>query len=418
MKIAYLDQYFSTPDLPEATRAYDFAWRLVRDGHEVHVVTTDRRPGAGRRTTVERGITVERLPVPYEHHMSMARRLRSFASFAVRSIRAARAVHADLIVATSTPLTIAIPAIAAQFGRKTPLVFEVRDLWPTVPIAMGLLRSPLLRRAAYALERAAYRHSTRVIALSAEMADGVVDAGYPRDRVRLISNACDPDTFSAPGVSGDRFREQHSWLGDRPLVLYTGTLGRVNAVEAMADIAAAVRPRRPDIRFAIIGDGTEREVVRARAAELGVLDTTFFLLPPMPKQDLPDALAAASVATSFVANIPELGANSSNKVFDALAAGRPVAVNIDGTLPRMLADTGAGLILSRDPADAAGQLIDFLEDEPGHARACAAAAELSTGPLSRDTLYESFAQVLDEALAEGRVRQPLAGRTNTVTVAH
>lgn len=410
MKIAYLDQYFSTPDLPEGTRSYDFAIRLARLGHEVHVVTTDRRPGAERSTTVLDGVVVERMPIAYEHTMTMSRRLRAFAKFAVLSIRAARAIDADLVVATSTPLTIAIPAIGAQLRRRTPLVFEVRDLWPTVPIAMGLLRSPVARRAAYALERAAYAHSTRVIGLSDEMVDGIVAAGYPRDRVRRISNACDVDTFSGPHVSGERFREAHAWLGDRPLVVYTGTLGRVNGVSALAELAAAVLPKRPDIRFACIGDGVEREEVERRAADLGVLGVNFFLLPPVPKRELPDVLAAATIATSFVVDVPELGANSSNKVFDALAAGRPVAVNIDGSLPRLLQSTGAGLVLSRDASVAAGQLIDFLEDEERYAKARAAAAELAHGALSRDTLFDAFHQVLQEAHAEGRVRIDLAPR--------
>ena len=410
MRIAYLDQYFSTPDLPEGTRSYDFALRLARRGHDVHVVTTDRRPGARRRSTLDQGIRVHRLPVQYDHRMTTGRRLRAFASFAVRSIRTARAIKADLVVASSTPLTVAVPAIAAILRRRTPLVFEVRDLWPAVPIAMGVLRSPIARHAAYALERAAYAHSTRVIALSEEMADGIVSAGYPRSCVRTIPNACDPDTFSAPDVSEKRFRDRHEWLGDRPLVVYTGTLGRVNGVSSLVELAAAVLPRRPDIRFACIGDGLEREHVRSRAEQLGVLDVNFYMLPPVPKSQLPDALAAATMATSFVIDVPELAANSPNKVFDVLAAGRPVAVNTDGSLSRLLREAGAGIVLSRDAAAAADQLIEFLEDGERYAKARAAAADLARGPLSRDALFAAFDQVLQEARAEGRVRRALAPR--------
>jgi glycosyltransferase involved in cell wall biosynthesis len=293
------------------------------------------------------------------------------------------------------------------------MVFEVRDLWPDVPIAMGGLRNPLLRRAARALERTAYRNATRVIALSPEMRDGVVRAGFPEEATSLVPNASDVELFRRPGVQeeGERFRRETPWLGDRPLVLYPGTLGRANGLAAMVEIAAATRRLDPEIRFLIVGTGAEEEQIRTLAGRLGVLDRTLFMLPPLPKREMPSLFAAASMATSFLADTPELSWNSANKVFDGFAAGRPVATNLGGSIGDLLRETGAGLVLARDPQVAARQLVDFFADPTAVARASAVSAGLADEVFGRDLLFEDFERTIADAHREGRVVRRLRRRT-------
>jgi glycosyltransferase involved in cell wall biosynthesis len=405
MKLVYLHQYFVTPGMAGGTRSYEWVSRLATQGYDVHVVTSDQRDRAHRRMTVEGGARVHWLPVSYDNSMSVPRRMIAFLKFAVMASWTARRLRGDVVLATSTPLTIAIPALAAVLGRPVPMVFEVRDLWPEVPIAMGGLRNPLLRGAAHALERSAYRHSTRVIALSPEMRLGIQRAGFPADAIALVPNASDIDLFRRPGVEveGQRFRHQHDWLGDRPLVLYAGTLGRANDVSMMVEIAAAVRLLDPEIRFLIVGEGAEKQKVASLAALRGVLGETLFMMPGQPKKTMPALMAAASITTSLFADIPALTATSPNKVFDAFAAGRPVATNVGGSVADLLRETGSGLVLSRDPQEAAEQLADFLADPVRLARAAAASARLADEVFGRDVLFADFARAIAEACREGRV---------------
>ena len=138
MRILYLHQYFNTPDMTGGTRSYEMALRLVRAGHEVHMITSERTPGIDRRGwRVEdvHGITVHWLPVRYSNRMTFARRLVAFAEFAWGAGRRAASLDTDLVFATSTPLTIALPGVYAARHHRIPMVLEVRDLWPTVPIA-------------------------------------------------------------------------------------------------------------------------------------------------------------------------------------------------------------------------------------------------------------------------------------------
>lgn len=141
MKILYLHQYFTTPSMAGGTRSYEMARRLVAWGHEVHMITTDREgifdPKQKWYETDEAGIHVHWTPIPYSNKMSYGQRIKAFFAFSWRAARKAAKIGGDVVFATSTPLTIAIPGVYASKRLKIPMVFEVRDLWPELPIAIG-----------------------------------------------------------------------------------------------------------------------------------------------------------------------------------------------------------------------------------------------------------------------------------------
>lgn len=400
MRILYLHQYFATPAMSGGTRSYEMARRLVRYGHEVHLITSERSgQGNAWRQTDEAGIQVHWYPVPYVPQMSHAERIRSFFCFAWHAARKAAEISGDVVFATSTPLTIALPAVYAARKQRIPMVFEVRDLWPETPIAMGALRRPWTIAAARYLERFAYRNAVEIVALSPDMQRGIAAHGYPPERIAVIPNASDRDFFTVPASQGEAFRQSQPWLGSRPLVVYTGALGAVNGVEYLARLAAAVATRDAEIRFLVVGSGREEAKVRQTAQELGVLDRNFFLQGTVPKHQIPAILSAADLATSVVINVKALWANSANKIFDGLAAGRPVAINHEGWMAEMIRETGCGLVLPPTDFDAAAeQLIAALRNPLWNRAARLAAERVARERFDRDRLAEQLEVVLLRAV--------------------
>ncbi len=405
MRIIYLHQYFSTRI--GGTRSYEMAKRLVRNGHDVHMVTSDRDPDTNDRRprwycTDESGIQVHWARIPYSNHMDFRERVKRFTAFAWFASHRAASLRGDLVFASSTPLTVALPAVYAARRHRIPMVFEVRDLWPEVPIAMGALKHPITRAAAGFLRDVAYREAARVVALSPDIKSGVVARGYPEGRVAVIPNACDLDMFDVGPAPGRALREQHAWLENRPLVVYTGALGRVNGVSYLARLAAEVSRIDPEVRFVTVGGGREESVVRGAAEQLGVLGRNFFMLPSVPKHEIAAWLSAADIATSVVIDLPELWANSANKIFDALAAGKPVAINHLGWQADLFRETRAGLLLdARDLRRAATTLVTALRDRLWLDRAGAAARRLARGPFNRDHLAAQLEQTLTEVAHHG-----------------
>ncbi len=404
MRIVYLHQYFVTPRMAGGARSFEMARRLVAAGHEVHMVTSDQEEGAGEagrwRESIEAGIQVHWTPVPYDNKMGYGRRIAAFLTFAWRAARKAAALRADVVFATSTPLTIAIPAVYASWRSRAPMVFEVRDLWPAVPIAIGAIRNPFAKRAALWLERFAYRNAVRVVALAPGMRDEIVAGGYPAERVRVIPNGCDLELFSK-AEEGAHLRTQYPWLRDRPLLLFTGTFGLVNGMDYLVNLAEAIGRLDPEVRIAAVGTGREFEKTQALAQRLGVLNRNLFLIGRLPKLEVSRWTLAADMTIGLFTGPRIVWRDAvQNKFFDSLAAGKPVANNFPGWQSQIAAEAGAGLILSAtDCPAAAREVVQALRNPVWLEQAGRAARVLAVSRFNRDLLAAELADVLAEAHA-------------------
>jgi glycosyltransferase involved in cell wall biosynthesis len=397
MRITYLHQYFNTPDMSGGTRSYEMARRLVALGHEVNMITSWREAN-GRKgwfVTDEAGIKVHWLPVSYSNRMSLSKRMRAFFHFALRSAQCAASFEADIVFATSTPLTIALPAVYAARRRKVPMVFEVRDLWPEMPIGTGALKSPVQIRLARALESWAYRQASAVVALSPGMKQGVVDSGYPASGVAVIPNSSDNQAFAFDAEEARRFRASRSWLGDKPLLIYTGTFGRVNGVGYAIDLAKALLTLGSDIRLLLVGDGVEHDAVIQQARTTGVYEKNLFFEPRMPKRDMPLLFSAANMCSSFFIDLPEMRINSANKFFDALAASKPIFLNYGGWTHDLVAEHDCGVTAWRRPIkEVAIELNHKMNDPIWLCRAGDSSKKLAMRYFDRDVSAKQFEQVL------------------------
>lgn len=365
MRILLINQHFAVPRLATGTFPFVLASGLARRGHQVTVLTTDQAAGrGGSYVTNEEGVEVHWARIAYSNKMPYWRRIVAFFAFAAWCIQHIRRLPPfDLVYAASSPLTVALPGVYASRRWRCPMVFEVCDLWPEVPIALGALRSPLSIAAARWLERFAYRNAAFVIARSPMMADGVVATGYPRERVRVVPNACDFKRFDVPGEWGRSLRQENQWLANRPLVLYAGAFGLVNGCSYIVRLAAEVQKSLPEARFLLLGRGREESLIRELAEQLGVLNRTLYIHPPVPKDEVPRFFSAADMTMSTVIDVPALHKNCANKFFDSLAAGRPIAINHEGWLADLIREHDCGLVLpAKKICKAAQMMVTALKD--------------------------------------------------------
>lgn len=399
MRIIYLHQYFNTPDMAGATRSYEMARRLVSAGHEVRMVTTWREPSRERGwlITHEAGIEVHWLPVEYSNKQTYSQRIRAFLRFATAAARRAASLPGDVVFATSTPLTIALPGLYAARRRRVPMVFEIRDLWPEVPIAVGALRNPVGIWLARRLAKTAYRHSVSIIALAPGMKAAICANGVDPDKVTVIPNGCDFDLFSREHAQPIRMPRDQPEIR---AVVYAGTMGLANGIEYIPRLAAELRrlAGQDPARFFLIGDGSHRERAERLAESLGVRGSAVVFLGVLPKRETARWVAAAD-ASIMTYDGPEIMFRDSvsNKFFDALAAGKPVLANFSGFSTQTATAAGAGFILSRDPREAAKALLPILADRCRLRAAGESAIQLARERFSRDALATQLEAVLLKA---------------------
>lgn len=399
VKIVYLHQYFNNPAMPGSTRSFEMARRLVAAGHEVNLITSRREVVSSRawEMTEESGINVHWYPVPYSNQLGFLARLYAFLRFAVAAALKAVSFKADVVFATSTPLTIVLPALFAARRLKVPFVFEVRDMWPAVPIAMGYLNNTFLRVGALWLERMAYRNSSHIVALAPGMAQDIISTGVSPDKLSVIPNGCDVDIFGIDlSVHAAALRDAHPWLNQRKLVLFAGTLGRANGVGLLVRVAAAMSKVDPEVCFVVIGDGAERSLVAEEARAFGLLGSSFHMLPAMPKTELAVWIAACDFTVGLFAGPRVLWKDAvQNKFFDSLAAGKPVACNFIGFQSELAVEHAVGIIVSPDnPELAAQQLFDKLNDDMWCRAAADNARYLAREEFNRDRLAAQLESVL------------------------
>jgi glycosyltransferase involved in cell wall biosynthesis len=404
LTVIYLHQYFNTPNMPGSTRSFEMARRLVSKGHVVHMITSVRDGNSGResgwRTTIEGGVIVHWLPVDYRNSMGFFRRLWAFVKFAIFASVKASTLKGDLVFATSTPLTIVIPGLIASTLRRVPLVFEVRDLWPDVPIAMGVLKNPIGKFLARRLEMTAYRRSAQVVALAPGMRDDIIAKGIDATKITVIPNGCDLGIFGCDLSELVReLRDVTTWLGSRKLVFYGGAVGRLNGVEYLVDVAAAMRRTDPEVRFLVIGEGAEWGLVECRARELGVLNANFFMKSSLPKDQLAVWLAASDMALALISAPRVLWKDAvQNKFFDALAAGKPVGCNFSGFQSQVAVEHGVGFIFPSNDAESAARVMrGLLQDEDWLNGVAVRARSLAAGQFNRDLLASRLEEVLTRA---------------------
>ena len=396
MNIIYLHQYFSTPSMSSGTRSYEMARRLVKNGHKVYMLSSIHARSYKERKfySNENGIYVWWLPVKYSNNMSYIRRLFSFMRYCYLAIIQARKIEYDIVFATSTPLTIAIPGIFLSKLKKTPFILEIRDLWPELPIAIGALRSQFSIYLAKLLEKWSYNNSDHIIGLSEDMCQNIEMNGQSRNKISNIPNGCDIDLFNVENKKGDEFRSKYDWLGKNPLVIYTGALGKMNNVIFLVEIANHMKEINSDIRFLIIGKGKEEDTIQEYANKFGVLNKNLFFIKEMPKNYLVNIYSAASVCTSLFLPLKEMEANSANKFFDALAAGKPIMINYRGWQANLIEENNIGIVVSSNNISLAAQELETLiTDKKRLLSNGKSARELGLKLFDREKLYKSFESI-------------------------
>lgn len=407
MHILYLHQFFSPPEGNWISRSLENARLLQKRGHRITMITSSamfppehyRFDSLVNRISIE-GIDLVVLKVPYRLAMSYRQRIASFLQFMTLASTIGTPERPDVVFATSTPLTIAVPGILQRWRHRVPMVFEVRDLWPEMPVAAGVLRNPLAIAAARLLERAAYNQSSYIIACSPGMKDGIAKSGFPAERIEVVPNASDLDTYDVDPRAGEAYRRGLGELGTRPWLVYTGTLNFMNHTDYLVHIAARWKERGFDGAVLLYGDGVMLEENRRLAAELGVLDSHIYFMPRIAKTEIPVILNAATMACSTVQPIIEEWDNSANKFFEALAAGKPVFLNYGGWQMELLHQHQAGLAvpLPTPVAEAADELQKALSNSTQLKKWGHNARKLAETHFDRRMLVDRLEQVLHKAI--------------------
>jgi colanic acid biosynthesis glycosyl transferase WcaI len=380
---------------------------LAALGHTVHVVTAlpwyrshQIEPGwTGRlvRSETTSWGTITRVhPFPGRDKSNLLRRALGFIAYSllagVQCLRVGGwCRRPGAVIAMSPPLTLGLTGWVASRLRRCPMVFNIQDVFPDAAVETGAITNRRIIAAASWLERVSYRAADAVTVLSDDLRDNVVakldPAGTRRgDSVHVIPNFVDTDAI-VPAERSTRYRSELG-LGDGPVVLYAGNVGFSQSLDLVLEAARQL----PEVTFLINGNGAARSSLEAAAAETANVRFADYIEPSR----LPELLATGDI--HVVPLRSGLGRVSvPSKTYSIMAAGRPVVAAIDpGTaVPRILADSGGGISVPPDDADAFTEALRSLVADPARCRQLGA---LGRGWVEREASPKAVGVAYDDLL--------------------
>jgi glycosyltransferase involved in cell wall biosynthesis len=402
MHILLIHQAFAALSEPGGTRHHEMARHLSKMGGRVTVLTGQVSYLTGRgaqksawlmRETDDLGVTILRCYSYQTWHRSFLHRIFSFLSFMFSSFFiGARIREVDLVWGTSPPIFQALTAWALARLKGAAFLLEVRDLWPEFAIEVGVLRNHLLIWLSEGLERFLYRHADCVVINSPGFREHVERKGGRN--IVVVPNGVEVSMFS-PDNDGAQYRAIHG-LQDKYVVLYAGAHGMANDLGIF--LAAAERLRRwPEIQFILVGDGKEKGNLMEQARNMGLENVHFH--PPVAKEEMPDVLASADVCVAILKPLHAFTTTYPNKVFDYMAAGRPIILAIDGVIREVVEEANAGVFVPPgDPVALAEAIVRVEQNREESERMGKAGRQFVEKHYNRAQLARVMWEVMNETV--------------------
>ena len=401
MHILYFHQHFSTPSGATGIRSYEMAKKLLMRGHKVTMVCgsyNSAKTGLtsafknGMRQGQVDGIHVVEFELAYSNKDSFVKRFTTFIKFALRSMSYALTSDYDMVFATSTPLTAALPGMVGRWLRRKPFVFEVRDLWPELPREMGVITNPISLALMGFLEWSAYKSAHGLIGLSPGIRDGILRLGVPPEQVTVIPNGCDIPLFAEKSAWEPEMVQPEDFMA-----VYTGTHGIANGLQVLVDAAKVLQDRHCSvIKFVLVGEGKLKEQLKAQAAAYNLRNIIF--IDAVDKARISQLLCRADIGLQILADIPAFYFGTSpNKFFDYIASGLPVMINYPGWLAGKIEQYECGTVVdANNPTAIADCLINLERNRALLINMQHRALKLAKTEFDRDQLSNQFVDWLEQ----------------------
>ncbi len=316
MKIIYLHQYFKLPTESGSHRSWYIANEMQKKGLRVEILSMHNKPSKYERKISEK-IKIHYLGVRYNQKMSVWRRILSFTEFMLKATKKSfQMQEISLIYATSTPLSVGLLALFLKKIKKTPYIFEIRDLWPLVPIEMGYVKNKTFQKFLFWLEKKIYEHAEKIVVLSPTMQE-YVQKIVPEKPILHVPNMSDCEVF---------FPQNKKKENDPFRIVYFGSMGKANALERLLQVAE----KHPEIEFWFIGEGSEKKKLQKIAPQ------NVYFFAGKPKHELNEMLAYVDAFYVSFAEYKSLETCSPNKFFDGIAAGKLCITNTKGWIKKLV----------------------------------------------------------------------------------
>jgi glycosyltransferase involved in cell wall biosynthesis len=372
MKILLLHQYYLEDDDHGGSRWNEINRKWTEEGHQVQVIagmmhytSSEKRAeykGKLFKKKTQGAVEVMRCHVSESYNANFVGRLWAYFSFVFSSIWAGLFIvkgKYDVIIVTSPPLFVGISGYVISLFKRTPYIFEIRDLWPESAIDTGVVTNKFIIKLAYALEKFIYKKATLINVLTPAFRDTLIHKkGIAEDKIIFIPNAADFSLSDDLVQNFDvkDFKDRND-LNDKFVITYVGAHGVANHLDQILETAILLKDT--NVLFLLIGDGMEKPRLIKKAKVENIQNVHF--INPVPKAEVFKYILASDMGTSVLKNVETFKTVYSNKTFDYMACKKPILMAIDGVSRDLVEKADAGIFVQpENPEDFAIKIKQYL----------------------------------------------------------
>jgi len=361
MHILFLTDNFPPEVNAPASRTFEHCREWVRAGHRVTVVTCAPNFPKGKvfdgycnalwQTEEMEGIRVIRVWTYITANEGFVRRILDYQSFMVGAVLAAPFIRGvDVVLGTSPQLFTTCAAYAVSRLKRLPFVFELRDLWPESIRAVGAIGNSHVLDMLEWLELFLYRKAARIVSVTQSFKRNLVGRGIDANKIAVVTNGVDASRFKPQPRDADL--ENELGFKDKFVAGYIGTHGLAHSLETL--LAAARRlqddPVGRDIRLLFLGDGANKERLKAQAKTMGLSNVVF--IDSVPKDQVVRYWSLLDVSIIHLKKTELFTTVIPSKLFECMGMGIPVLHGVAGESAEIVEREGCGMVFEPENVEA------------------------------------------------------------------
>jgi len=344
-----LTQYYPPETGAPQNRLHSLAKYLKKTGYHVTIVTAlpnypkneiflDYKGRFSKLEAID-SIPIHRTWIFVSASRGVLSRLLNYFSFVITSFfKMLQLPKAEFIICESPPLFLGITGVIIAKLKGSKLVFNVSDLWPESAEKLNIISNRFLIRLAYRLESWIYKNAFLISGQTKGIVRNIQQR-FPKKKVVWFPNGVDIEFFEGE-QEAFHWRQELEIAADDFVLLYAGIIGHAQGLDVI--LKAAESLQEFPIRFLIVGDGPEKERLKAIARDKQLLKVIF--QPNMQKSKIPSLIKTCDAYLVPLKKLELFKGAIPSKLFEPLALAKPILLGVDGEARELFIEEGkAGL---------------------------------------------------------------------------
>tara|TARA_B100000029_G_C17476535_1_gene923976 strand:+ start:121 stop:1341 length:1221 start_codon:yes stop_codon:yes gene_type:complete len=371
MKILFITDNFPPERNAPAKRTFEHTKNWAQSGHEVTVITGVPNFPVGKvfdgyknklfqKETVK-NINVKRVWTYIAENKGFMLRIIDYVSFMISSfICGIFTKKNDIVIATSPQFFSAISGYLISLFKKSHYILEIRDLWPESIVTVGAMKeSSLAIKILSKIALFLYRRAKIIVCVTDSFKQDLINKGIDSDKIIVIRNGFNFENILNPTKTIKQVEKAYNLNCNDFIISFIGTIGMAHGLNVILKASKNIDKK---VKFLIVGDGAEKEILKQKAQNDSINNVIF--ISSISWQEIINLNQIISVNLVHLIDSPEFRKVIPSKIFESMAFKKPIIMGVLGEANKIIQDAKCGIEMIPENPESLKEVINILLDNP------------------------------------------------------